>query len=236
MNDADIKQSVLKKIREGGVSMRPRAYFVARVAAAALLALAALSAASAIVSFLFFSLDRSGARLLLGFGGRGVLAFFSLFPWGTLATALVAALILEWLLRRFEFGYRIPALVIFAGILALSAGSGALIELTGAHALLLEKADRGELPIVGELYESIRAPHADRGIVRGTVFSVSGRGITVMFENIDDKRGTTTLTVEAPASFDTAALKPGDRIYVAGDVSEGVIRAYGLEKLPAQTP
>ena len=54
--------------------MRPRIYFLARVALLVLLAIGALALAMFILSFAFFSIHESGEQFLLGFGQHGLLA------------------------------------------------------------------------------------------------------------------------------------------------------------------
>src|ERR1035437_3118258 len=77
----DIKSQVLEKIQTGKTNMRPHFYFVLKVVTVVVVAFLTLLASSLLVSFIIFSLITSGKLFLLGFGARGFLMFFLLFPW-----------------------------------------------------------------------------------------------------------------------------------------------------------
>src|SRR5450631_2060080 len=97
--ESNIQQAVFDKIRAGKVSMRPRAYFVARIILLAGLSVAVLALAMFVLSFALFSVHESGEQFLLGFGLRGVLTFFSLFPWWSLLCTVLLILLIDHLLR-----------------------------------------------------------------------------------------------------------------------------------------
>lgn len=224
-----IKERVLEKIERGEVSMRSRAHFALQTAlVAALLALAAVLAAF-VGSFALFSVRQSGADLLLGFGGRGVATFFALFPWFSLALLLALLVAIELLVRRFRLGYRTPLLVALA---ALALGAAALayaLAATPLHSALLDRADRGELPILGEFYEGVHAGHEGAGVYRGVVTTIAEERFGIAHEDGDRDTDDGSWTVVPPAGFDCASLHEGERVLVAGSlVATSTIQAYGV--------
>lgn len=234
MNEHDLQQKIQKKVLErvrgGGAHMHTRAYFIARVVAAAAVAVLALLVSSFVLSFVVFSIHESGEQFLLGFGGRGLATFFSLFPWLSLIADIAILFLLEWLLQGFKLGYRVSLLGVFLGVLISSAVLAALIGLTPVHSMLLDRADRGELPVVGEIYESIRDSHGDQGVFRGTVTSMQGDQIVITHNDADHDADDGTWTVIVPGNG-VPPLQIGDRVYVFGNSNGQVVQAYGIQKL-----
>ena len=143
--ETEIQQKVFEKIRAGEVSMRPKIYFIARVALLTLLAIVALTLAIFVLSFAFFSIHESGEQFLLGFGRHGLLAFITLFPWVPLLITVALIFFLDYLLRYFKFGYRVSALEIFLFALAVVVIAGIAINFTPLHATLLNLTPAGEV-------------------------------------------------------------------------------------------
>ena len=128
MSNQELKDRILSQIRDGKVAMRPRAYFAAQVAALVVVALAALVVSVFIFNFIVFSIRINHVDSLLGFGPGGWLAFVTFFPWTLLVLDVLLVLVLEWLVRKFSWGYKVPALYLLAGLLALTFVTGALVD------------------------------------------------------------------------------------------------------------
>lgn len=224
-----IRDAVLAQVRQKRVWMRPRWYFMARVTLAGAVALVALLLSSLVLSFIAFSLHEGGELLLLGFGFAGIATFLRLFPWLLLGLDIVVLAFLEWLLQGFRWGYRVSLLSVFVAVFAASALLAALINTTPLHANLLNRADRGELPILGELYEGIRAPRHDQGIYRGTIESVNGPNVTISGTKGDGdaKQGTHTIVVP-PAEVGT--FRVGEHVYILGTPEGQQVQAEGMER------
>lgn len=226
-----IRKNVIERIERGEVSMRSRAYFVVRVALAAAVALLVLVLSAYILSFVVFSIHESGEQFLLGFGARGILVFLALFPWLTLAVDIALIFFLEWLLQSFKFGYRSSLLALFGVAATFSVVVAALIGLTPAHGYLLKMADRGDLPIVGRLYRSIRDSHEDRGVFRGTITGIQGDRITIAHDDHDHDADDGTRIVILPEDYSTTTFGVGERVYVFGTPGSTTIQAYGVNRL-----
>ncbi len=233
MNSDEIKTNVLERIRRGEVHMRPKAYFVARAALLIVSALLALATTVFIVSFVLFSVRQSGVIFLLGFGGQGLLTFLTIIPWWLLLLAFACLIVLELLVRRFRFGYRVPVLevmlVSFVAVLLVAAG----VSLSPVHSSLLNAADRDTLPLVGLLYEQVHDSHKAQGIYRGVVTALGTSTITLSHDDTDRDTDDGTWVVSPPAEFDLSTLRVGERLYVAGVLNGGIVDAYGIEPYPA---
>lgn len=227
--EQEIRNNVLARIRGGTVHMHSRAYFVARVIAVTALAVLALLLSAFVLSFIIFSIHESGESFLLGFGRNGIVTFLTLFPWLLLATDIAILFVLQWLLQGFKFGYRVSLLGVFLAVFVSSGVLAVLIGLTPVHAALLDRADRGELPLVGRAYESIRESHADRGVFRGTVTSVRGNEIVISHDDGDDDEDDGARTVILPKDNETE-FHEGDRAYVFGTDDGEVVEAEGARR------
>jgi hypothetical protein len=121
-----------------------------------------------------------------------------------------------------------PLLYAFFATIGLAVLIGWGITATPLHPLLLKKADHGQLPIFGGEYENIRKPREETGEFRGVIISISTSSMTISHNDNDTDTDDGVRTVAIPADFDVSILHVGDRVYVAGDMASGTIRAYGL--------
>jgi len=226
----EIQQKVFERIRGGKARVHTRAYFAARIILTAAVALLALAVSTFVLSFILFSVHESGEQFLLGFGGRGVATFLALFPWLLLIADIVLLFVLEWLLQGFKWGYRFSLLSVFLTVLILSAALATLLSFTPLHRALLDRADRNDLPVVGNMYENIRSSHGAQGVFRGTITSIRGNEIVITHDDGDHDEDDGTWTVTLPQRG-VPALSIGDRVYVFGSSNGQSVEAYGIQML-----
>lgn len=235
------KESVLAKIRERQITMRSKFSFTFETFLAAFVALIILLISIALANFILFGLRINGHDALLGFGARGLTAFLVIFPWPLLILDILLIVFLERLLRRFKFGYRSPVLYLLLGLLVIASGiSFAIDRATPVNNVLFTRARTGGLPApIGEFYINARvpAPH-DRGIYRGTVTEVGTSTFEMSHDDLDADTDDAHYIVILPPRFPVIDLSVGERVYVAGDLEGGEIRAFGIRKLvgPGETP
>ena len=229
--ETEIKEKVFAKIRSGEAWMRPRLYFVLRIALLAALAVIAFVLAIFVLSFAFFSIHESGEQFLLGFGQRGLLAFVALFPWWSFLLTALLILLIDHLLRYFKFGYRVSILEIFLVALVVVMVGGVAINFTPLHSSLLDSADHDQLPIIGEMYEQIHDPHQEQGVYRGSISSIQGNTFVITHNDNDKDSDDGTWNIVAPAGFDMNTLQVGEPVYVAGKLILGTVNAYGIHEL-----
>ena len=228
-----IQQAVLDKVRAGKVHRRPRSYFIIRIVATIIVSALLLITSAFVISFILFSLHESGEQFLLGFGLHGIEVFFILFPWVPALFTIALLFLFEWLLQGFKFGYRIPLLNIFLGIVGISVVLGVLINFTPLHTTLLGFADKKELPIIGDSYEHIFDSHEGEGVCQGIVTSVSQDSFVVYHDDHDRDRDDGMFTVKISPSSALTLPRVGDVVLVFGDpVPGGYIEAEHIQMLP----
>ena len=221
---------ILDKIRSGEIKMTPKWHFALRVFLLVTLTVITLMTSAFLLSFLFWSLGVSGHLFLLGFGLRGLAAFILLFPWVTLVFEIVLLFALQKLLKNFPLGYKNPFVYIGTFILLIVVGSALFIDESPVHERLLERSDRNELPIIGEIYERLNVSHEERGVLKGTILSVAND--SCMLEIVNKDYSTSTRKIIFPPEFYLKnSLAPGDTILVAGDADDMAFRAYGVKKI-----
>ena len=226
----EIQKKVLNRIRTGNARMHSRAYFHVRVVFTLAVAILTFAVSTFVLSFIVFSVHESGEQFLLGFGGRGVLTFLALFPWLTLIFNIALLFLLEWLLQSYKIGYRFSLLAVFIAIFVISVVLAAIVDLTPTHSILLDRADRDQLPVIGEMYDNIRDSHQAQGVYRGTIASINGNEIVITHHDNDHDADDGTWTVMLPQA-DTPQLALGDRVYIFGSATGNVVQAYGIRVL-----
>jgi len=229
------KENVLAKIREKRLTMRPKILFGLEAVLAGFVALVILAVSVAIVNYILFAMRVNGHEALLGFGPRGLHTFLFVFPWPLLVIDGVLIFFLEVLLRRFKFGYRSPMLYLLFALLVIAIGTGTALDRgTSMNDALLHQAEHGGLPPpFGELYEHVRAPAPhERGIYRGTITAIGTTTLTLAHDDLDKDSDETGYTVMLPPGFDTGTLTVGERVYVAGEMHDTHIRAFGVHQFP----
>ncbi len=230
-----LRDKIMGQIKTERIVMRPRLYFTLQIVAVAAVAFLVLSMSIFIFNFILFSIRINSHEAFFAFGPRGIAAFFWFFPWPFLVLDIAFIALLEWLLRTFKFGYRLPILYVLGGILLVTFATGfALDRGTRFNDRIMVRAE-GEHrlpPFFKELYGGARrAPHD--GICRCTITEI-GVGRLVVEDH--HRNATTTLTIILPANDARATssnLQIGDVVFVAGDREGDVIRAFGVHKAEA---
>jgi hypothetical protein len=181
-------------------------------------------------SFILFTIRASGQASLLGFGPTGWQVFLVLFPWRLSILEICLIILLQHSLRSFKFGYKIPILYLFGGVFVVMIVSGFAIDKTPLHNILLQQADKNQLPPpFGNLYEGARRlPPPRYGIFFGTLTSITGNTFIINLLNPMDSSTTTSMTVILPPGQTTIEEKVGDRIIIQGKIIDGEIQAQDI--------
>lgn len=229
-----IAEEVLQKIKSGRISMRPKAYFVAKAVAVIFLSIFIFLISAFILSYIVFSLKASGKLFLLGFGWRGFVNFAILFPWFFLLVDVILVFALDWFLKKFSFGYHAPLVYLFLGSTAAAAAIGLVFTATPLHSGFLRNAETGKIPPpAAELYDGLRRPPRGLGIFRGTVVSIATSSFEMLHDDLDGDEDTGLVKVQFPPDINPADfVEEGEHVFVAGDAASGTIRAYGVSRFP----
>jgi hypothetical protein len=224
----DLKNQVLDKIHKKEISMYPKTYFIAQVAATVFVSLLVFLLLTFIVSFVFFSIEESGKQFLLGFGIQGIFTFLKLFPWKVIIITILLFILLEWMIHRFKFSYHFPMLRIFIYTILITTFFGIFITFTPIHIILLKKAETNELPIIGGVYDSIHDSQENQGVIRGSIISIKGNTLIVSHNDYDNDRDDGTWNVVLPSGINSSKFYIGEKVYVAGKRIRDTFYAYGI--------
>lgn len=231
----DLKDKLMKDIKAGDITMTPRLRFTLQWAGLVATSVAVLFVTVFIVNFIFFSIRLNSSETLLGFGPRGFSAFLHFFPWPLAFLDVGLVFLLQWFLRHFKFGYRIPLLYLVGGLIVGAGLVGfALDRATPFNDRMHE--GRGRLPPPMRMfYDGARKPGTrGDGICRCTILSIEGNRLIVEDTRpLDDDDATTTLTIVLPPDSrraTTTGLTVGDIVFIAGEEENGVIQAFGVKK------
>jgi hypothetical protein len=232
IHEQTLKQRILSQIAANGVPQHSRSYYLAKLVVLAVVAIAILLTSVGIINFILFSLRLSGQSALLGFGSRGYMTFFALFPWYLIILDILFIALLEWLLRQFRFGYQRSVLFLLIGIIALSLSLGLILDrATDVNDRILNHADTIGLPAPFQgIVESARqGSPKESGICKCRIESISGSTITAVDTNTRENEH---FTIElAPNAPELSTLKVGDLVFIAGDADDKTIKPFGIHKL-----
>ena len=231
-------QNILEQIRKNELTLTSKTYFRLRFAAFICVVVAVLVVSAFLSSFILFTIQASGQASLIGFGPAGWQVFLVLFPWGLSALEIGLIILLQRLLRSFRFGYKVPVLYLMGGVLLVMLASSFVIDKTPLHNLLLQQADKNQLPPpFGNLYEDARRlPPPGYGIFFGTITSITGNTLSIALLNPMDTSTTTAVTVIAPSGQTTVQEKVGDRIFIQGKIMHGQIQAQDIKNANTLPP
>lgn len=224
-----LRDSVLDRIRQGDVTMRPRWHFLAR---GALIAVGIVAVALAVVfaaSLLLFTLQVNGTWFVPAFGWEGVGIFLWSLPLLLIVLTLVFLVLLEILVRHYTFVYRGPLLYSALAILALASIGGFFVSQTSLHGKLLEEAERDHLPVVGPFYRSVGNPQVEN-VYTGTIAELSESGFLLKTRRGKEFRILVTPVTRFPYG---SGFETGDTVVVYGvPQADRSIEAAGIRKIP----
>lgn len=233
----NIKEVILGKIQSGEIQMTSKSYFMLRLCLMASVIFLIFIASTFLLSYILFSINAGGYVYLLGFGMKGFYHFLVALPWLLLLIITGLLILLDRLLKSFEFGYKSPILYLFMATLTIITVFGLLVNSTSFHGSMMRRAEEKypELaPGFNGLYGDIRKSHKKTGVFRGTVYSISTSSFQITYESNDIESGQVK-RVYVPEGVNIGSIiGVGDSVFIAGKASGEEIMAYGLHKLVEQ--
>jgi hypothetical protein len=226
-NQQSIGQEVLDKIKQEGIKMRPRFYFIFKtillIAAFILTILFVLY----ISSFIVFSLRTSGVWFLPQFGFPGMKIFWLSLPGIPIVLSVVAIILLEFLARRFNWAWRRPVIYSLLIIVILAVTGGFLLEKASLHSRIFLKAQREPLPGIGGFYREFGAPQLKNARF-GVVLSIDGE--TFIMQSPGNQTTTVVVTkrTRIPENY---IIKEGDKISVLGKIIDKILEAFEVREI-----
>jgi len=221
----NVKDSVLNKIKQGEVAMRPRWHFMLK----GVLALSGICILTLwliyLLSFVVFALVTSGVIMIPAFGVRGVVEVWSALRWGLIFIAAVFIILLEILVNRYSFGYRKPLLYTLFAIISFTIVGTFVVSKTGIHELAMQRSVESRLPVMGHFYKGYGLPPHER-ISVGEILLINKNGF-VLNERVE---GRLNVTINDYTKVPTgAAFGVGDQVVVFGLRQEDEIEAWGVK-------
>lgn len=229
----NIRDRIISAAKSGKLKMRPRWHFVLRaalwVAGIAAAVLAALYFASL---FLFISRE-TGIWLAPIFGWRGISVFLMSAPWMIILSVLVFVLVLEILVRRYGFAYRLPLLYSVLAVLLMVFAGAMLVAKTPLHENL-SRCSRGDRllapvhfpppPCGTGIYRDL-GPRRFRDFHYGAVKNIAGEDIIIITRQHEDLIVKITPKTRLPFG---AQFEVGDELAVMGKRRDDRVEALGI--------
>lgn len=220
-------KKVLGKILAQEVTMRPRAYFIIKATALIVVAILVLLLSVSVGSFILFSIRTSSEISLLGFGLPGYFIFLNVFPWWLLLLDIGCIILLEWMLRKFRFGYKNSLLYLLSAIVVVTLFVTILIDQSGASDRALRSVRNHNIPLLGTLYDQgRRPPPIESGACPCIVKAINGNTLT-MEETLPDGINRQVMVI-LPSNQATSSMYIGEHLFIVGNFANGVIHALGL--------
>ena len=127
--------SVMENIHKKKVRMRPKIYFVI----GSLLTFTGL-VFSIITSVFLFGLMRFSLRVHSPMGGHRLELLLSSFPWWAPILAILGLIIGIWLLRQYDFSYKLNFKIMVIGMVIAIFLTGWLVDVVGINDVLLRRS------------------------------------------------------------------------------------------------
>lgn len=218
---------VLEAIKIGEVKMRPKWHFILKailgVIGAFIIALALLYLAS----FIIFISRQTGVWFAPISGFRGWYVFLMSLPWMLVSLLIMFVIVLELLVRRYSFAYRMPLLYSAAGVVLLVVAGGYVVANTSFHGRMFRYAEKNELPMAGRFYREY-GHQRFKNIHKGLIEEVAEKKLI-----IKDRRGEMLAVLIVPDTrLDFGAdFSKGDLVVVFGNRDDHTVRALGIRKI-----
>jgi len=225
----DIKNTLLKKIKDGEVTMVPQSRFVLQAGLWAFGAVISLFLAVYLLSFVLFTLNRSGVLFAPLYGWHGVVLFVVSSPWLLISLTGMFLLILFILVSHYAFSYKKPLVYSMVAIVLVVLGGSSLIQQTTMHQRVQNFTEQNQVPGLTPLYKEALERRPDMVTV-GVVSSLQSGNLVLTAED--------TKTYEVRISERTKlprgrALWVNDQVMVFGPKTENVIEACGVRPMDA---
>lgn len=153
MTEQTKTQKIIDAIEEGRIKMRPKWHFVFKALLGVVGAIIAGLALLYVSSLLVFTLHAPTMGVHpMGPRPVGIFVFIRSLPWFLILSSIVFLALLEWLVKKYSFGYRKPLLYSLLGILGFTVLSSLALDAFRAHDRLYRFAEEREVPIMRPIY------------------------------------------------------------------------------------
>jgi len=133
MDNNDIQQSILQKINQGEIKMRPRYYFIFGSILITIGTIGVIIAGTFFVSHAIFMSQRSPLISFLGFGPQGISPFLQTFPWLSVIVATLSIVLGILFLRHYDFSYKTDSKTFVLIVVGTVLTMGIITNLSGLN-------------------------------------------------------------------------------------------------------
>ena len=234
-----ISEKVISAAKSGKLKMRPKWQFILRASLWLVGVGAVLLALLYLFSLFLFITQRTGIWVAQVFGFRGILIFLTSLPWLLVLAVLVFVIILEILVRRYSFAYRLPLLYSALGVLLVVVVGGIVLAGTPLHDILSHCPRPGSPPPAGGLGR-IGGPPCGTGIYRdldperlqsiheGVISDFDGENFVLTDSQQENLEVIVTKKTRLPFGDDFSV---GDTVVVVGDRHGDQVEAFGISRV-----
>ncbi|MFZ3019946.1 MAG: hypothetical protein WA051_00245 [Minisyncoccia bacterium] len=149
-----ILNTVLREIKEGKLSMKPKWHFIVKTIFGVLAVFLSLSILLYITSFVSFAIKTNGAVFAPEFGFRGIGIFLMAVPWLLILVGVISIVLVESLIRRYSFGYKKPIVYSLLVILVLIVFGNLIDDNLKFHERFSNYAGRRGVPMFKLFYSN----------------------------------------------------------------------------------
>jgi hypothetical protein len=233
-----ISEQIIAAARSGKLKMRPKWHFVLRAILWSAGVAAVVLALLYFFSLLAFIARETGIWMAPIFGWRGILIFLTSLPWLLVLLVLVFIAVLEVLVRRYAFAYRLPLLYSALAVLLIVVVGGILLARTPLHEMLSHCPQNGRFagappqsdirpPCPAGIYRDL-GPRRFENIHYGTIGSFDGKNFVLL--NRQEEKLTIIVTRKTRLPFGEDFTE-GDKVVVVGDRQGDQVEAFGVSKV-----
>jgi hypothetical protein len=130
----NITSEIMQKINQGEIKMKPKGYFILGSILTFTGLVATVIVSTFCIGLISFSLRAHGPM-----GEYRLDQMLTSFPWWTLFLAILGLTLGLWLIRLYDFSYKLkPALIISGFVLAIIIG-GYIIDITGVNDVMFRQ-------------------------------------------------------------------------------------------------
>jgi hypothetical protein len=227
----DIKNEVLNKIKSGQINMRSKAYFLVKLGFLSILTILITLVSVFLLSFVLFSSSLDGSLFLVRFGGTGLYNFILTLPWYLLLLDIFLLILLDMLLKSFSFGYKSPVVFLFGGTFLFITIISTLINFTPLHQKIMNSVEGNKSPLFHNIYDGVDSRYQKPGTWKGYVGKINGNSFQFKYvKGITGQYGDAEVFAVNEITV-VDKLMEGDLVFVAGNILDNRIMAYGIKKL-----
>jgi hypothetical protein len=222
-----IGDSVLAQISKRGLRQKPKWKFIFQSTLLVLVTTTLVLLTLYIFSFIVLVGKEQEVVRLLGLGPRFTLEFIQVMPWLLVLLLISVFVVLQTLIRYFDFGYRRPVFYTLIGTILLTGVVSYGYFKLDPEGRVVRFGEEGGVPVLGSAHSSYR--DGKKGsVARGVVTKIDGNNFS-----IETYRSSSTLVFIVPSQDSSSVSKfmLGDSVFVVFKKTEKGLESLVFQKI-----